>query len=32
MEMPLTINSDKKIGYVGCLIGEWDATEFNIFV
>ena len=32
MEMPLTINSGKKIGDVGCLSGEWDETEFNIFV
>ena len=32
MDMALTITSGQKIGDMGCLSGEWDKTEFNIFV
>ena len=32
MDMEWTITSGQKIGDAGCLSGEWDETEFNIFV
>ena len=30
--MPLTITSGQNIGYVGYLSGEWDKTDFNIYI
>ena len=32
MEILLKITSGKKNGDVGCISGEWDETEFNVFV